>query len=338
MVVTFHAQENMGMTRSQSPLFGYGQYGVDLFFVISGFIITVTTASRPSAITFFWKRVIRIVPLYWTVTLAYATVELLKPSLLRSAGGGFSHLAFSLLFIPAYHPKFTTDIWPTVIQGWSLNYEMLFYSIFGACLLAPARWVAFTAIAVLSLFVAIGQLAPMTNPIALTLTSTLLLEFSFGIVTGIVFLRSKASSTLLLSISFIAIASVCLLFELADFVVWRPLLWGSIFGFVLSLVLYFEQTGVQFARKLPIKIGDASYSIYLTHFAVIALLRMALGHLSLNVSQAWAPAWQLLAIASACSLGLLVHLRIEKPLTERLAAALNRHIRTSVSRQGTAAK
>jgi exopolysaccharide production protein ExoZ len=323
MVVAFHAQENMGMMRTQSSLMSYGQHGVDLFFVISGFIITVTTASQPSSAIFLWKRVIRIVPLYWAVTLAYATVELLKPGLLRSASGDLHHFVSSLLFIPAYHPRFPKEIWPTVIQGWSLNYEMTFYAIFAIALFITPKWRGLLSITVLSLFIGIGQVTSTTNPVALTFTSTLLLEFSFGIVAGEVFLRSNARDTLRLACSFFAIALVSLICELRGVIVWQSVLLGSISGCALSTLLYFEQTGSRFDKMIPIKIGDASYSIYLTHFAVIGALRMIGERSTPNVGQAWALAWQLSAVVCACLLGFLVHLWLEKPLTKKLTSALN---------------
>jgi exopolysaccharide production protein ExoZ len=73
LVVAYHTN-NMGLLRPHFTILGFGGYGVDLFFVISGFIITVTTARDTSPGVFFRKRLIRIVPLYWLVTFVYVLI------------------------------------------------------------------------------------------------------------------------------------------------------------------------------------------------------------------------------------------------------------------------
>jgi hypothetical protein len=140
LVVGFHAAEKAGLS------FKVGAIGVDLFFVISGFIIWVVTAQRPATPgTFLLNRAIRVVPLYWTITLLVAGLALLVPSLLASRVLDPARLLASLLFIP--HLDAAGMPWPLLAPGWTLNHEAFFYLVFAAGLLLPrpARALALTA-------------------------------------------------------------------------------------------------------------------------------------------------------------------------------------------------
>lgn len=273
LVVAYHASELLGDVRPNYKILEFGQYGVDLFFVISGFIMVVTTKSDSSPTNFILKRIWRIVPLYWLVTLGYVTILLFVPDLLRSGTLDFEYILKSFLFIPSYDPKFPGLIWPLVIPGWSLNYEMYFYAIFAFALLLLAKYRWCVALAILLLLVGFGQAIDTTNPIIITYTNTLLIEFIFGIIVGTVFLYSNATGTRLLSFSFLLIAVSAVVCAIHGIAIWRSILCGSISGTILSLLLSFEQSGVSFSNVIVIALGDASYSIYLTHAAFISIIR-----------------------------------------------------------------
>jgi exopolysaccharide production protein ExoZ len=121
-------------------LFGQGSnMGVDLFFLISGFVMVIT--SKPGQVReFSVRRLTRIVPVYFVMTFAY--VFLLQ--------GGLRYfedyktlilLGHSLTFIPESGGMPPTFAFPTLVVGWTLNYEMYFYLIFGISLLfGRLRW------------------------------------------------------------------------------------------------------------------------------------------------------------------------------------------------------
>ena len=118
----------------------FGQAGVDIFFVISGFIMWVTTHDRPTTpLRFMTNRIVRIVPLYWLITLAVAAMAFAVPSLFRGVVLTPEHVIKSLLFIPHYYPGMPTRVWPLLLPGWTLNYEMVFYLVFAIALLLPRR-------------------------------------------------------------------------------------------------------------------------------------------------------------------------------------------------------
>src|SRR6185437_14170487 len=103
----------------------FGAGGVDLFFVISGFIMVYTTVGRPiSGAEFLGRRIVRIVPLYWLLTLAVFGIALIAPTLLQFTTASWGQLLKSLFFIP--FAKANGDVQPVLFLGWTLNYEMFF--------------------------------------------------------------------------------------------------------------------------------------------------------------------------------------------------------------------
>src|SRR5689334_16532037 len=135
MVVAFHTNTLALHPSARMDFLAIGETGVDLFFVISGFIMTITTVDKRAPGEFLRRRIIRVVPLYWMITLSYAALAVMAPTLFRSASPDFLHTLGSLAFVPQFHPLFPSAIWPVVIPGWSLNYEMFFYGIFALALL-----------------------------------------------------------------------------------------------------------------------------------------------------------------------------------------------------------
>lgn len=174
-VLIFHAAQRSGLD------FAIGARGVDLFFVISGFIMWTVSIERettPSA--FMIARVKRIVPLYWIATSFLVLGALLGafPTLRQELSG--SHVLQSLLFIPHVSPG-SGEIWPVLVPGWTLNLEMFFYGLFAVSLvLTPAVRLAALSILFLAL-VAAGVVLRPENAIALTYTNPLILEFIAGV-------------------------------------------------------------------------------------------------------------------------------------------------------------
>lgn len=130
--------------------------GVDLFFVISGFIMTWLTTGwfgQPHvAGRFLLQRAIRIVPPYWFFTTLMVGAVLLASSHVKNTTLGAAQIATSYAFIPWPRPV-DGRLNPLLSQGWTLNYEVFFYAAFSATLLLKngLRWLvlAFIALAVL---------------------------------------------------------------------------------------------------------------------------------------------------------------------------------------------
>src|SRR5262245_49803107 len=106
-----------------------GNAGVDLFFVISGFIMVFIAweqfGRRDAPVDFFVRRLIRIVPLYWLVTTGYVL----------ASSHPASRIVTSYLFVPDFSANAAPL--PVVLQGWTLNFEMFFYLMLAMTLLLP---------------------------------------------------------------------------------------------------------------------------------------------------------------------------------------------------------
>lgn len=105
----------------------FGAFGIDLFFVISGFVMSLllTYKTMKSPWKFYIKRIIRIVPLYYLFTTITLTLTLIKPDLFNSTTFDLLNFFKSLLFIP--YIKEDGTLHPFLPVGWTLNYEFFLF-------------------------------------------------------------------------------------------------------------------------------------------------------------------------------------------------------------------
>jgi exopolysaccharide production protein ExoZ len=243
---------------------GYG--GVDIFFVISGFIMgAVGTGDSVSG--FLAKRIVRIAPLYWAVTLLMCAISL-SPGAFRHFAFDVPSLAKSLFFIP--YRDLSGEIEPLVVSGWTLAYEMFFYAIFalGLAIRRPFA-VAYGVIASLVIF---GMTMQPANAVLQTYSSPLLLEFAAGllIAQALPHLGERFGRT--------ALVLACVLFSLVVILevgegrtLVRTLVFGIPSFLLVAGAVALERTGCWRRSPLLERLGDASYSLYLLHGLVIAL-------------------------------------------------------------------
>lgn len=278
MVVFHHTISKIRIMNPESfiPYSGFGGAGVDIFFVISGFIMWVTTASKPSSPAYFWyRRIIRVVPLYWFFIFIIIVPKLFIPDLFQSAQLDPEHIVKSLLFIPHYHPVVSDQIWPILIPGWTLNYEMFFYFLFGASLFLSQSARLPVLILTFLLLVSIGQWMPSDSPLLITYTDSLLLEFLAGIIIGVFYTRGFAlNSTLTRAM---LTASIILFVGTETSILpggARALTWGVPAILLVIATLSLEKGGKISRHNSLQKIGDASYSIYLSHILTIEVVEL----------------------------------------------------------------
>lgn len=237
--------------------------GVDVFFAISGFIMLVTSR-RLAPGEFLLRRVVRVVPLYWFYTLLFAIVATVRPGQLESAVVNAETLFKSLAFIPYENPGRPGYITPLLQLGWTLNYEMLFYAIFAGALLLPLRHRALATTAVFAALMSLRLLPITEHSAALTFWSDpILLEFTFGMLIGHLFLSGPALPTWVCR-ALIALGFALLLGGVTaiDESAWRFASWGVPCALaVLGAVMLDRQRGLGRLWRLPLLLGDASYSI-----------------------------------------------------------------------------
>jgi exopolysaccharide production protein ExoZ len=244
----------------------YGSYGVDLFFVISGYIMWSTTADGTRGPRRFWAaRIVRIVPLYWVFTTLYVAVALVVPSALFSGALDPTHILKSYLFIPAAHPA-TGLVLPVYMLGWTLNYEMFFYLVFGLCLFIPAPGARLSVlVSALALLVATGAVARPGGAVAKIYTNPLLLEFAAGAVLArITAGRHAARPAVGWSLT---VGALCWLLVAYTRETLPSLIVAHAIPAIATVAgaLILEPWARQRPNALGLFLGNASYSLYLAH-------------------------------------------------------------------------
>ncbi len=259
--------------RGESVYWGTGAVGVDIFFIISGFVMMMSTAKMPmqgptrtaNAWVFMKRRIQRIVPLYWVYTLLKAAVLIAVPALAVKSTIDPSHLAASLAFIPTMAPWGL--IQPTLPVGWTLNFEMLFYVVFAAAIVLGAPRIRWCLAVFLGVFLA-GRLMPTSVPLAFYAQS-IIFEFIIGVAFAQMLMRwgtGPVSAGALL----LAAGTVFTFFMGWDSASDRLFPWGVGSAAIVLGTLWLERVvnGKAWARPLAF-LGDASYSIYLSHTFVV---------------------------------------------------------------------
>ncbi|GIZ53807.1 acyltransferase [Noviherbaspirillum aridicola] len=279
-------------------LFGAGYFGVDLFFMISGFIIVYVTAARTGdgTLSFLAKRLFRVVPL--------AAIGTVAAFFLLPGTDSLNYLWKSLAFIPLKNNDPPFFGYSVLQPEWTLTYELIFYCIFGLALAISHKYRVAIAAGVILTMVLGGQallgdftLNPYRSPLApwdhwtaqlVSLTANpMLLEFVFGMLCAEAYLRFRSSKSYLLGL-FAATALV----YFVNLWIHKSVGGHGVLGaglpcfFILLSLTLFEKSSKSFYVPQPlIKLGDLSYSIYLSHSFVWELFTPRAGeqHLAIEL-------------------------------------------------------
>jgi peptidoglycan/LPS O-acetylase OafA/YrhL len=330
MVAFVHAQHDaatvaarLGQGFAESGLGPWGA-GVDIFFVISGFIMVHTSgrlfAAEGGARTFLVRRVARIVPLYWAATTLLLLVALAAPKLLNQEVAGIWPVVASYLFVP--YVRADGLVQPVLSLGWTLNYEMFFYLVFAVALLRPRREAVIGATAALAALALAGwALAPLPQPLGFW-TDAIVLEFVFGMWLG----ELRASGLRLGGPARGALALVGVALLVVDATAWgapRFLAHGvpaALLVAAAALGTERERAATPFGR-VAVALGDASYALYLIHpFVIRAGRELALRSGIAEWIGPWGYVYLVTALAALASLA--VHRWFERPVTEAARRAL----------------
>ena len=301
-----------------------GTVGVDIFFVISGFVMTVSTQGLPrqaparwdAAVVFMKRRILRIVPLYWFYTLLKVALVIAIPSIAVDATIAPGHLAASLFFVPAMSPRGWVQ--PVLPVGWTLNFEMLFYVVFTMAIALGAPRIRFCVAVLLALFL-VGDLFPQFVPLAFYSTS-MVFEFILGMCIAHALMHYRSPGPALGAA--ISLAGFIFIFAFPwDDTGARLLPWGLAGAAIVLGAVWLEPAIVRVpgTRTLAF-LGDASYSIYLSHAFVVPAAVMALHRLGVDN----AVLMFLMVAALVALVGCLSHLWLEKPMISRFKRVLFR--------------
>jgi exopolysaccharide production protein ExoZ len=307
---------HLGFLLDQVGLKSFGHSGVDLFFVISGFIMVHISKNRESKpLEFMKRRLIRIVPLYWIVTLGVCLIAFVAPKLMPSIAADIDIVAVlkSLFFIPWM--RNSVEAFPIVYVGWTLNLEMFFYLVFALGLFFKElhRALIFTNLVLLALIVVpfltdrdLGILSFYTNP--------RIINFCFGMIIGLFAAKFPRSLHPNITKSLLVLASACgfiLIFTDLHFLVVAT---SSAALVVIALLL--ENSGFVVRSKALLAIGNASYSIYLSHaFVAILVERFVLPKVvGLGAFVIYTTIFLVIALCSV--VGLVIYHLFERPVSK----------------------
>jgi len=300
-----------------------GAAGVDLFFVISGFVMAMIVA-RPGDFDgkqFWIRRIARVVPAYWVITLAVFVLAWNMPNLFNSTTADLYTLLISLSFVALDHGDGSTG--PLLVVGWTLNYEVFFYAIVAltAGIFADRR--LYGASALIICLVAAGAWLRPADPTLAFYSDPILLEFVFGILVYRTWSQTRDSGPGLAPLAVFAIGTVLLVLQwerpVGDL---RVLFWGI----PSAAVLYGSLRMLTFKSNFLMRLGEWSYALYLTHVFVITLYIKHVISAVTTVELPWPVHYLIMTIFTVLGAA-AYHMIIEAPLSRWTLRLLRRRPR-----------
>ncbi|HWF75674.1 MAG TPA: acyltransferase [Caulobacteraceae bacterium] len=285
--------------------FWIGAAGVDVFFVISGYIIwTVGTGAEASPGRFFWRRLTRVAPAYWLMTGLVIAIAAFWPWLMPQISLSPRHIALSLAFIQHHDPRGLP--FPVLPPGWSLAFEAVFYGLFTLVLFAPETARFRLIVGALIGVMMFGFLDPPAYELG---ANPMMLQFAAGVALARraqLGRRTSVRTGALLAAGGVALLVAMWLTDVRSDL-FRPILWGVPATLIVAGVLALEPRFARHAPRAMTALGNASYAIYLCHFVTVDLTARAIG-----VQQPWL--FVPVAVAVSIAAGLAFHKLVERPL------------------------
>ncbi|KJD34624.1 hypothetical protein PK35_02260 [Tamlana nanhaiensis] len=250
-------------------IFNFGNFGVDIFFVLSGFIMYYSVKNNSQGgIVFLIDRCFRIFPVYWVMTALLLISKIILPANAYGTSFTFESLIKSLFLIPHANPS-GFGFFPFLAVGWTLVYEMVFYITLSFALMIYQKG----ALIISSLFLLILLLFGKNNIFGSS--NLLLLEFVSGIALAYLFIRIKVTNFfLVLSKSFYSVSVLVLTIIFTSLLIYKLgyLITKMIcavlivFSFLLNEELFRKKLN---KSSLGVVLGDISYSTYLIHTIIL---------------------------------------------------------------------
>lgn len=320
---TFYVNERL---LPDYPVWHAGAAGVDIFFVISGFVMYYAYSRRKGggmgASQFYIKRLIRIVPPYWGVTVLKVMIMIAVPGVAMHATlSDFSYILKSFLFIPAYNAEGRVE--PLVGVGWTLLFEMFFYTIFSIGLALRANPLFFCT----GILLPLALFSPFKSadwPAFAVYLSPLNIEFLFGMLLVPLLGLAKGAQRRIAPAA-IGVGVVLLLLHerplgLIDMTMYRALPAALIVGGVAALDELFSSRREARLIKMMVFLGGASYSLYLIH----PIVSPAVPHILERLNFRNASVSIIGSVAAAVLASSLMYIAVERPVTKRLGGMYNR--------------
>lgn len=297
--------------------FRIGASGVDIFFVVSGFVMamiyTRSSLRDTAGMADFWvARFSRIFPLYWLVSTVALILFLANPNLVN-ANSGPTSVWRSYTLMPTLQ---ASSVQFLIGPGWSLSFELYFYLLFSGVFLIGRKTAGLNIVTALLVLLAAGSITGMAT--TYLLTSPLLLEFVAGMVIFRIYNAAQGRIPTAIGVTSIllGLAGFVALNLPGNFVLaqrwWQA---GLPAAFVVLGLLAFESRASRKPSPTLLLIGNASYALYLVHVFVLGAASRLFSMLSLRAWGTYAEAvFWLGTLAATVVVGCVVHVSVEKPL------------------------
>jgi len=310
--------------------FWVGAFGVPLFFIISGFIMVMTSwhsfGQSGAPLDFIKRRIIRIVPLYWLVTSIAVIGIIVSPSMLNVPVLDPLYIAASYLFWPV--SRVNGLVRPIANLGWTLNIEMMFYSVFTVALyfnrvrgliLAIGFLAGMSVIQTMGLFGKTGAL--QSTPLNFW-ADPIIVNFIMGMIIAILYRNGMRLNLIEASLLVaIAVIGILLIGNFSGFldalpedhVINRVAAMIPMLCLIVAATMGPQLDASKAIWRVGLLVGDASYSLYLIHPFILRPLAKLWAKLIGNHLPVWS--FTVLGIALALATGLMLYLLVERPLT-----------------------
>jgi len=298
---------------------GRGGAGVDIFFVLSGFVMihsSVKLFSDPDGwFLFAERRILRIVPIYWIVTTVKLAVLVAGSAFILHAQLSWFKTLASYLFLPTRNVD--GELKPLLGVGWTLNFEMFFYALFTVALRWRINVYYFIAAVLVPLAVASAFVSSKSGPAVLFYLNPIVLEFFFGMLIARYILSHKnylpSWSSILLVIA--GLIGLLVLPQTQLVIVPAEGIWAA----MIVLGAAALEIRLVWIPDWLLYLGDASYVLYLSHPLIAPIIPELLKRLHMPYALLSMFLSCLLAVAAAC----IIHRFIERPMTEKLRSKMS---------------
>jgi exopolysaccharide production protein ExoZ len=297
-----------------------GVFGVHMFFLLSGYIMASICDTDSTA--FVRRRLIRIIPMYWTLTLMLYSVAWKFPHLMNATRALPSELFKSLFFVP--FQKTNGLFQPILFVGWTVNYEMFFYMMLSLALMINKRRAALVGASLMLAVMAVCSLFTATSSIARFYSDTVLLECILGLIS---YYAVRAASSHLTpamkpALLALAIATLVVLPSIEEFGVLAHvpdiLRYGPASFVLICSVCLLALMGTDFKAGVIVLLGDASYVMYLTHPYIEEFLDRVVGRF-LPIFHIDKPIGCLIAMGFVLPISVFLYLKVDKPVLRYLS-------------------
>lgn len=317
-VVAFHLSLLLGNPRYLNDAvflnFTYrGNLGVDFFFVLSGFIIVFAhrnDINKPERVTeYLRKRLIRLFPVYWVYTAVFCglvAIGLGNASIIPT-----STTEWISTFFLVRLSSFELPITP----AWTLIHELAFYLVFATLILNRTLGIIIFSIWLMAggfvfQYPDEGARSPLTtyfSPLNFNFLIGMLAFYAFDKFRHINFKPALLVGLILFSIVYITE-------NRGVSYAYLQIAYALSFGLLILGAVSYERSGFQFSQLKPLSlIGDASYTIYLTHLAFLGLLSKITIKLSGNLALTPSAIYFIVFTATIIA-GCLLYMYVERPL------------------------